>query len=179
VIDDDLGRPDTPDEMMRALLDAHDGDIEAATVDWNSLKAETDAQLERELEGARTWQPKINIRPLLPAEHDELDGLLAGRLANKPTVGTVKRRRDDAGKGPEYAARAIEGEAVAVASAPVGLRAKTLNASAWTLARPELEGIVDADDIETALVPAAIDAGLSEREARSIVRGALCRRGRR
>jgi hypothetical protein len=85
----------------------------------------------------------------------------------------------DAAKGPAYAARALEGEAEAVATAPVGLRAITLNTSAWTLARPELDELVDADDIEAALVPAAVDAGLSEREARSIVRGALRRRGRR
>jgi hypothetical protein len=39
---------------MRALLDAHGGDVAAATVDWQAIKAEADAQLERDLEVART-----------------------------------------------------------------------------------------------------------------------------
>jgi hypothetical protein len=165
--------------MMRAFLDAHDGDVAKATVDWYEVRAEADAHLERELEAAKNWTPKVKLPPLTPGERDELDQLLAGRLAKKPTVGAVRRRRNDAAKGPRYAAVAIEGETEAVASAPVGLRAITLNTSAWTLARPELDGIVGADDIEIALVPAAVAAGLSEREARAIVRGALRRRGRR
>jgi hypothetical protein len=110
------------------------------------------------------------------------DGLNPRREVPRPEAidrGPGQLEVVDAAKGPAYAARALEGEAEAVATAPVGLRAITLNTSAWTLARPELDGIIDADDIEAALVPAAVDAGLSEREARSIVRGALRRRGRR
>jgi hypothetical protein len=165
--------------MVQAYLDAHDRDVVAATVDWNALKAEADAQLERDLEAAKNWSPKITIEPLTTWERRRFDRLLAERLAKKPTVGAVKRRRrDDACKGPAYAARAIEGEADAVAHAPNGLRDITLNASAWTLARPELDGLVTADDIEDALVPAAIDAGLTEAEARSVVRGALRKRGK-
>jgi hypothetical protein len=95
-----------------------------------------------------------------------------------PRPEASRQRVDNLEIGPAYAARALHGEAEAVATAPVGRRAITLNTSAWTLARPELDGIVDADDIEAALVPAAVAAGLNEREAVAIVRGALRRRRR-
>jgi len=164
--------------MMRAYLDAHGGDVNAAAVDWRALKAAADAQLESDLEAAEHWQPTVRVEPLAPSERDELDRLLADRLAKRSTVGAVKRRRDDATKGPAYAAAALEGEADAVAHAPVGLRNTTLNAAAWALARPELDDLVTADDIEDALVPAAVEAGLTEREARSVVRGALRKRSK-
>jgi len=165
--------------MIQAYLDAHDGDIVQATVDWRALKAEADAQIDREIEAAKQWQPKVAVEPLAPGERDELNQLLAGRLTKRSTVGAVKLRRDDAAKGPAYAAAAIEGEADAIAHAPVGLRNITLNAAAWSLARPELDGIVTASDIEDALVPAAVDAGLTEQEARSVVRSALRKRSRK
>jgi hypothetical protein len=164
--------------MVAAFIDAHAGDLEAIAVDWSALKAEAEAQLERELAAARNWSPKVTVAPLTPWERRRFDRLLAERLANKPTVGAVKRRRDDAAKGPEYAAAALEGEADAVARTPEGLRHVVLNASAWTLARPELDALVTAEDIENTLVRAAVDAGLTERDARSVVRGALRRRGK-
>jgi hypothetical protein len=169
---------DDDEALMRGYLDAFDGDVEAATINWREIRAQADAQLEREVEAARNWSPKVKVEPLTTWERRRFDRLLADGLAKKPTVGEARRRRDDATKGPEYAARAIEGEADAVAHAPNGLRNATLNTSAWTLARPELDGTVTADDIEDALVPAAIDAGLTEAEARSVVRGALRKRGK-
>jgi hypothetical protein len=166
----------TDDEaLMRAFLDAHDGDLQAATVDWQAVRKETDDQFHRDLEAARTWEPKVKLGPLTAEERKQLARILA---AEKPTAGAVKRRRDDAEKGRSYALAALEGEAEAVASAPKGLRNETLNSSAWTLARPELDGILDADEIERVLTAAAQDAGLHSREARATIRGAFRRRKR-
>jgi hypothetical protein len=165
--------------MARALLDAHDGDIAKATIDWQKIRDDSDAQVPRDIEAARVWEPKVTVRSLSPSEHQKLDRLLEGRLLTKPTVGAVRRRREDAAKGPAYVLAALEGEAHAVATAPVGLRNTTLNSSAWTLARLVNQGLVNEDGMERVLVAAAHDAGLTEQEARSTIRGALRRRSHR
>jgi hypothetical protein len=162
--------------MVQAFLDAHDGDVAKATVDWQKVKAEADAQRERDLEAARNWKPKVEVTLLTPWERSELDRLLADRLAKKPTVGAIKRWRDDAPKGPAYALAALEGEAQLVSSSPVGGRNDQLNRSAWTLGRLVHDGLIDAADVEQALVDAAQDAGLTAQEAKATVRGALRRR---
>jgi len=131
--------------MTRGFLDAHNGDVAKASVDWQKLRAEADAELEREIGAARGWTPLAKLAPLTPEERAELERLLTSRLAQKPTVGAVQRRREDAGRGRPYALAALEGEAEAVASAREGLRNHTLNASAWTLARPELDGLLGLD----------------------------------
>src|SRR5262245_8388728 len=110
-----IGMPFNADvAMMRAYLDAHDGDVVKATVDWRAFRAEADAQIERDLEAAKNWQSKVQVEPLSPGEREELERLLAGGFARQSTVGAVKRRRDDATKGSAYAAAALEGEANAV-----------------------------------------------------------------
>jgi hypothetical protein len=125
---------------------------------------------------AHGWTPSVEAPPPHTAkERTQLNRLLAKMPG--PTLQIVQRRRGDGKKGREYALAALEGEAKAVASAPEGLRNYTLNASAWTLARPELNGLLLVDEIERVLVAAGQDAGLSEREARACVRGALRRRG--
>jgi hypothetical protein len=167
----------TEDEaMMAALLDAHNGDVTKAAVDWQKIRAEADMQLERELEAAKHWAPKVTVEPLTPAERHKLAVLLDGRLKNKPTVGAVKRWRED--KSRAWALAALEKEAETVASTANGMRHNVLNSSTWTLARPATEGLLTGDEIERTLVGAAVETGLTERDARQTVRGALRKRGR-
>jgi hypothetical protein len=131
-----------------------------------------------ELAHAHAWRLSVPALPTLTAkERKKLHRLLAKRP--KPILRIVERRRANGRKGREYALAALEGEAKAVAAAPVGLRNYELNRSAWTLARPELDGLLLVDEIERVLVAAGRDAGLSEREARCVVRGAFRRRQRR
>jgi Bifunctional DNA primase/polymerase, N-terminal len=77
-------------------------------------------------------------------------------------------------KSAKYVAAALEAEALTVSSAPVGRRNDQLNRSTHTLAR--LDG-VDAATIETVMLAAALDAGLSEREALRTIGSALEARG--
>jgi hypothetical protein len=108
----------------------------------------------------------------------EVDRVLNPRReVPRPPEGAVRRRRNDAAKGPSYTLAALESEADAVRSAPHGMRNIMLAESAWTLARPELAGLVDAATIEDVLVEAGVDAGLPELEARSVVRRAIRKRG--
>jgi hypothetical protein len=131
-----------------------------------------------ELAHAYAWRPSVPAPPPLTAkELKKFHRLLAKKP--KPTLQIVERRRADGKKGRDYALAALEGEAKAVAAAPEGLRNYELNRSAWTLARPELDGLLLVDEIERVLVAAGQDAGLSEREARCVVRGAFRRRQRR
>lgn len=165
--------------MVRAFLDAHGGDLTAATTDWRKWRDKANAERAREIEAAGNWASKIEVKPSTPAERAKSDRLLADGFAKKPAVGAVGRRNRDAAKGRRYALAALEGEARAVASAPEGVRNYTLNSAAWSLARPELGGLLDPDEIEGVLVEAAQDAGLPGREARTTVRSAFRRRNGR
>lgn len=171
-------RVNDPTAMMKALLDAHDGDLARATVDWNEIERRSDEKLARDLEAARNWQPKRRVPEGSQFITAEMYDELLAKMNDQPTVGALRRQRcNDGAKGAAYGLAALEDEARAVASAPVGLRNQQLNKSAWSLGRLVLEGTLRADEVEAVLVPAALDAGLPQREAHATVRGALRRRG--
>jgi Bifunctional DNA primase/polymerase, N-terminal len=71
--------------------------------------------------------------------------------------------------GTSYAMAALENEAHAVATAPVGTRNHQLNKSAYAVARLDL----DRGDIERVLLAAALDAGLSQHEAERTIRSGI------
>jgi hypothetical protein len=78
-------------------------------------------------------------------------------------------------KTSSYAAAALTGEADKVRTAHKGSRNNTLNASTYTLGRPDLG--LDAETITSIMLAAGLDAGLDEREAKRTIRSALEKRG--
>jgi hypothetical protein len=67
-----------------------------------------------------------------------------------------------------YALAAVAGEARAVAEAPPGSRNCRLNRAWWRLA--QFKDVLDRGEVERELLAAALAAGLSEREARRVLR---------
>ncbi|HXF37596.1 MAG TPA: bifunctional DNA primase/polymerase [Actinomycetota bacterium] len=76
-----------------------------------------------------------------------------------------------------YARAALRREAETVASTPQGSRNDQLNRSAYAVARFVADGRLGAADVEGALLDAARQAGLPEREALATIRSALRGRG--
>ncbi len=168
--------PDTA--MMRAFLDAYDGDMAVATVDWAALKRQADDDLAYELAAAKAWLPKVKLPP--PAGHIDaaaFDRLLAKIDSPDRVAARARLRVPFRERSRNYGLAALEAEEREVESALLGLRNETLNKSAWSLARLVNDDLVDADDVEDVLVEAACRAGLSRGEAVATVRGALRRRG--
>jgi hypothetical protein len=168
---------DADTAMMRALVDAYDGNVTAAAADWCIVKHEVDEQHAHEIAAIEQWQPTARVGA--GAEHmssADYDAALE-RIKPKPTVGAVQRRRDDATKGSEWAFAALEGEARAVADAVQGLRHEQLRASTWTLSRPDVAEHLDPHHVEDVLTDAAQAAGLTRGEARSTIRSTQRARG--
>jgi hypothetical protein len=133
-----------------------------------------------ELCRAHAWKPSA-LPTLTADERAELnlifvDLVSASRAREKLAESARQARRADEPHGARYAEVALEREAAAVADAPVGVRNETLSHSAWSLARLACEGLIGPGAVLDALIPAAQAAGLSGREARATVRGALRRR---
>jgi hypothetical protein len=80
------------------------------------------------------------------------------------------------GRGDRYAAAALEREAAAVRSAPVGTRNTTLNRAGFSVARFIASGDLRGADVVAALAGAAVAAGLPEREARRTIASAFAAR---
>jgi hypothetical protein len=175
-----VARGDDDPDLMRAYLDAHGGDVAAATVDWKAIKREADEKLAYELEAAKNWKPKCELPD--GATHIDaatFDQRVAKIDAPEKRAARARLRTPLRERSRNYGLAALDAEAHTVVSAPPGLRNETLNKAAWSLARLVRDGLLDPDDVKTVLTQAGIDAGLDHREAASTVRGALKRRNAR
>lgn len=100
-----------------------------------------------------------------------LPGWIVERLTEKPKPTPPPPPGGNGHRPPpeKYIAAAINGEAEAVRTAPQGQRNHILNCSSLKLASLGIEDHV----IEAALIPAAIEAGLSEREIQGTIRSGI------
>lgn len=165
--------------LMKGLLDAHDGDVVAATVDWTAIQRASDAALERELESVRNWVPGerfgIGTKPgnvedhLSPNERQRLKA-----MRNLPTFGALRKNKlsREGERGERYRATALEGECTRVASTQAGERNNVLASASFKLGQLVPDGL-DEDEATDRLLDAARDAGLSDREARATIRSGL------
>jgi Bifunctional DNA primase/polymerase, N-terminal len=131
--------------------------------------------LERDLVPVPGWLRELLEKPRVPnvGNGDRLSGRVAPADEGAGTR-TPRFARFTQSKSATYLAHALEGEACAVAGAPVGTRNDQLNRSTHTLARlPEL----GANEITDVMLAAASAAGLPEREAAQTIRSALEARG--
>jgi hypothetical protein len=164
--------------MMAALVDAYDGNMTAAAGDWCLIKREADNRVAEEIAAIEAWEPAAHVPDDAPhMSAADYDAALE-RLKPKPTVGGVKRR-STTGHIREWAIAAVEAEGDKVAAAVPGIREETLRAAAWTMSRPDILEHLTADEVASVLIPAAVQAGLSEREARSTVHRTQRARGAR
>ncbi len=117
------------------------------------------------------WGPDTDLEPApawLVALVERTTAVIAP--ADAPP-GAPRRSRSRA-----YVLAAVEDEARAVASAPVGTRNDRLNRAAFALGRFVASGELTRNEAETVLLAAATDAGLTEPEARRTIASALTSR---
>jgi hypothetical protein len=95
--------------------------------------------------------------------------LLAGRAPLPHAVTTT----GESERARRYLRAALEGELADIARAPVGTRNATLNRAAFRLGQLAGAGLGHPDRLADALLSAAQQAGLSEREARATIASGL------
>jgi hypothetical protein len=98
------------------------------------------------------------------------EGIGSHRSVQQPPSGrtTVSPRRT------RYAEAAVRGECRKVATATTGTRNQTLNTAAFSLGQLVAEpGLLDAGAVTSALLDAALRAGLGDKEARATIRSGL------
>jgi hypothetical protein len=113
------------------------------------------------------------VRPLtaaLPEVPAGLRGLLAPPPAARTTLPPAPTpARHSGGYGPA----ALAGERAAVATAPPGRRNATLNRAAFNLGQLVAAGLLEADQVRTVLLAAALEAGNPEAKAKATIESGL------
>jgi Mrp family chromosome partitioning ATPase len=104
-----------------------------------------------------------------PVEHMPvwLLDLLTDKPAPRPALSPAPQA------GSKYAEKALADELAAVVAAAEGSRNATLNSAAFSLGQLVGGGLLDAGDVEYALVNAGLVAGLTESETRATVKSGM------
>jgi len=140
-----------------------------AGVDWRGRDGLVVAPPSQHASGHRyTW-----VRPLtaaLPEVPAELRRLLASPATARTTLPPAPT---PAGHSGGYGRAALARERAAVAAAPPGRRNATLNRAAFNLGQLVAARLLEADQVRSVLLAAALEAGNREAKARSTIESGL------
>ena len=140
-----------------------------AGVDWRGRGGLIVAPPSRHASGRRyAW-----VRPLtatLPPVPAGLRRLMAPPATPRTTLPPAPA---PTGRGGGYGRAALALEQAVVAAAPVGRRNATLNRAAFNLGQLVAAGLLDVDQVKTALLAAALEAGNPEAKARATIESGL------